>query len=91
MSILASGASEGGEAPLSEVEWLQQFGNSLKKALDYSWTSQKELAEAIGMSESTISRFVTGQQMPSVKAVINIAHELGVDVNDLIEFGEQIC
>lgn len=75
---------------MSEVKWLLEFGKNLERLLDYTWTSQEELAEVIGVSQASVSRYINGQQMPSITTVINIARALDCDIDALIDFGEDI-
>jgi transcriptional regulator with XRE-family HTH domain len=42
------------------------------------------LADAAGLSEPTISRYLRGERLPSIRAVVNICHVLGLDFEDLI-------
>ena len=47
--------------------------------------TQAELAEAIDVSESTISLIERGIQSPSVFLVYDIAKFLQIDINDLLK------
>lgn len=71
---------------MSEAEWLDAFGDNLASLLNECGMSQRELAEISGLSESSISYYINKQKMPGVKAVINIAHALKIDIDDLIDF-----
>ena len=46
--------------------------------------SQRELAKKIGCTEVTISRYITGERVPSATVVVKIANALGVSVDYLI-------
>ena len=71
----------------SEAEWLSVFGDNLASFLrDYNMT-QRELADLSGLSESAISHYVHKEKMPGIKAIVNIAHALNVDVDELVDFG----
>lgn len=75
---------------MSETEWLKVFANNLASILkDFNMT-QRELADLSGISESTISKYINKQQIPSLKAIINIAHALDVDIDSFIDFGYDI-
>ena len=54
-----------------------EFGKRLASLLKARGMTQKQLAQRLGMSEITISRYVTGERQPSAEAVTNIARELG--------------
>lgn len=75
---------------MSELEWIQEFGEKLRNILDEWGTTQQELADETGLSKATISRCVRGEYMPSIKTLINIGHALDCDVEDLIDFYERI-
>ena len=47
--------------------------------------TQFQLAELIGVSESTISLIERGLQTPSVFIVYDMATVLGIDLNDLLK------
>ena len=47
--------------------------------------TQFQLAEAIGISESTISLIERGLQTPSIFIVYDIAKALEIDLNDLLK------
>lgn len=75
---------------MSEVEWLKKFGKTLSDMLKDARMTQRELADATGLSESAISNYVNGKQIPTVRAIINICYELGCNTDDLIDFGERV-
>lgn len=75
---------------MSEVEWLKKFGKTLSDMLKDARMTQRELADATGLSESAISNYVNGKQIPTVRAIINICYELACNTDDLIDFGERV-
>ena len=75
---------------MSEVEWLDIFGDNLRELIAESGMTQEEVAEEAGISKSCISRYVNKQIIPSVRAVINLACALECDLNDFIDFGDMI-
>lgn len=48
-------------------------------------TTQKELAERVGLSTTSLSRIITGDQTPSLETLEKIAVALGCDVSELFE------
>ena len=75
---------------MSEMEWLIIFGDNIKSILyDYNMT-QQELADAAGISNSNLSRYINKQQMPSVRTILNLSYALNCDVSELMDFGEPI-
>ena len=52
--------------------------------------SQSELADEIGVTQSTVNRYIHGLAMPSVKSLVNICHVLDASLDDVLYFGEKI-
>lgn len=75
---------------MSELEWMDIFGDNLKSLLEEQWMSQQELADATGISKSTISRYINKQCMPSVAALVNIAYALNCEIDDILYFGDRL-
>lgn len=75
---------------MTELELMRDFGNTLKRMLKEWGMSQKELADEACLSESTISRCVRGEYMPSAKTLVNIAIAFNCNLDDLIYFDEII-
>ena len=75
---------------MSEMEWLNIFCENLRYMLDHARMTQKDLAEETGLSEASISRYVNGERIPSVRALINIAHALDCSLGDIMDFGDRI-
>lgn len=75
---------------MSELEWLDEFGDKLKEQLDEFGMSQKELAKEANLAESTISYYIQKQKMPSIRSIINICWILGIEIDELINFGRPI-
>ena len=75
---------------MTEMELMKTFGDNLKSLLDEWGYTQQELADMIGVSKATISYYIQGKRMPSLKALINIGHVLNCDVDDLIDFDDRI-
>lgn len=58
--------------------------NRIKVALVEHQRSSKWLAEQLGKSETTISRWVSNKIQPSVEQLFEIANLLDMDVKDLL-------
>lgn len=75
---------------MTEHEWIDIFGSNLESMMnEYGWT-QRELAEATGLTQATISNYIHKRRMPTIKAIINLSYVLGCDLYDLIDFGERL-
>lgn len=75
---------------MTEAEWLDIFSDNLIDILNEQGYSQEELAYETNLSQSTISKYINKKQMPSLKAIINIAYALDCSIDELIDFGEKI-
>lgn len=75
---------------MSEQEWIEIFGDNLQSILEEYGLSQRDLADEIGVSESTISKYIHKKQMPNIKAIVNMVYALDIEFDDLIDFGSPI-
>lgn len=71
---------------MNSVRWRKKFISRVQYYLEKYKMTQMELADLVHVNRSTITRYLTGEKDPSVKAVINIAMVFGCDVGDLIDF-----
>lgn len=75
---------------MTEAEWIDIFGDNLIGIMrDYNYT-QRDLADALGVSESTISRYIKKQVAPSIFTIINMSYTLGCTIDELVDFGDKI-
>lgn len=72
------------------MEWIETFRINLIELMQERGYTQRDLAESTGLGEGTISRYLNGMRMPTVKSIVNLSYELGVDVADLVDFGDRI-
>lgn len=75
---------------MSELEWIDIFGNNLKEMINEANMTETELACEIGVDKSTINNYIHMKRMPTIKNIINISYALDCDIKDLIDFGEPI-
>ena len=71
-------------------EWIENFGDNLSELMDDRKMTQYELAQESGVSVGSINAYIHKQSPPGIKAIINIAYALDVDMDDLIDFGDTI-
>ena len=69
---------------MSELEFMRIIGKNIKYELEDAWMTQKELAEATGISRSTISKYINAEVMPSLVNINNIANVLDCSIDKLI-------
>lgn len=58
--------------------------NRIKIVLVEKKVTNKELAKALGKSESTVSRWCTNDMQPPIPVIYKIADFLNVDARDLL-------
>ena len=75
---------------MRESEFIKIFSDNLRYSMQYANMTQRELADEIGIDESTLSRYLRGQIMPTVKNVINMAYVLDCDISDLVPCDELV-
>ena len=56
---------------------------NLKRIIDEKGVQQRWLAEAVGVTEVSMSRYVSGERIPKAPIAIRMADALGVNVKDL--------
>ena len=60
------------------------FAKRLRLALEDACMSQYELAQAVNLTESAISRYLAGQRMPNGELLVQIAHTLNTTTDYLL-------
>lgn len=75
---------------MTEIQWLEMFGNNLVRLLYESKLTQRDLAEMTELSEGTISKYINKTQIPGIKAILSISYALGCTTDELIDFGSTI-
>lgn len=62
------------------------FSDNLIELRKYHDLSQEELAEKIGVSRQTLSKYETGESLPDIEKCKLLADIFGVSLDDLISF-----
>lgn len=75
---------------MSEVELIDIFAGNLESMIREVGISQRELAKESNLYEGTISRYLSGQRLPTVKALVNLCYALNCETNDLLPTYELI-
>lgn len=75
---------------MHEREWLAYFGINLMEMIDEAKMTQRELADAAGLSEAAVSNYIRGRRMPGAKSLVNLADALNCSVDELVDFGDRI-
>lgn len=73
-------------------DWLKvdapSFGERLRKIRERAGLTQRSLADFIGINNSALCRYESGERLPRVEHLIKIAMVLGVPSLDWLIFGE---
>ena len=75
---------------MSEAEWVRTFKDNLIDIMEEQGYNQKQLAKESGLSEATISNYVTGKMVPSIKGVINLSKTFGISLDEFLDFGYKL-
>ena len=75
---------------MSEVEWLNNFGDNLRSLIQEEGITQEQLAYEADLSQAAVSRYVNKERIPTIRAAINMAEVLRVSLDDLLYFGKTI-
>ena len=62
------------------------FADTLVDLRKYHAMSQEELAERIGVSRQTLSKYETGESLPDIEKCKALADVFGITVDDLISY-----
>ena len=63
-----------------------KIGQNIRKIRKAHGFSQEELAEMIGVSRQTMSKYETGESLPDIEKCKQLANAFGVTVDDLISY-----
>jgi len=73
------------ERQVCEVPFLEAFGARIRERRNSLVLSQEELARFIGITPSTLSRIEAGQIDITIRRAAEIAIQLGLELNELLE------
>lgn len=68
---------------LSEQEFKNEFGTRLRRIMWYKGITQEDLSRATGITQTMISKYVTGHACPSFSNVDKICKVLGCSMDRL--------
>lgn len=75
---------------MSEKEFLDIFSDNLRDLMNELEIGQNELARALGVKHSTISRYLNKQRLPSLMMFVNICIALECNPDELVPMYEYI-
>lgn len=62
-----------------------KFGDNLKKLRKLSKLSQEDLAEKVGVSRQSVSKWECGESYPEMNNILTLCHIFGCKINDLVQ------
>lgn len=72
-----------------ELQIQREIGGKICRCLYVRYETQRELAELLGVKESTLSRYISGKQSIPYRHLFAIASHLGVSVSYLLGESEK--
>lgn len=69
----------------AELAWRKQFGDRLKRLIHIKGMTQGEFARKLGVTEATLSRYITGTHEPGVSKAEQMAKILDCDISRLFD------
>lgn len=70
---------------MNTLKRLELFSKNLKRVMEEDNISQKELADEIGVSQQMISKYISGENIPSVPILLEISDYLCCTLDELFE------
>ena len=75
---------------MSEIEFMDVFGDNLRDLLEEVGVSQNQLAKKIGVSSGCISYYINKQRIPSLTTFLNVCIALECDPDNLVPMYDYI-
>lgn len=67
---------------MTDEQWMQEFAKCLEQKMIRAGFNQRMLSQISGVSETTISRYLSASQMPKFLAVIKISKALKTNISE---------
>ena len=74
---------------MNNEELKNLVGGNIARLRRAAGLTQAELAEKLNYSDKAISKWERGESMPDVLTLMQLARELGTDMNDIVGFGPE--
>lgn len=75
---------------MTDKELMQLFAKRIRRKMVRLNIDQRELAKRAGITEVSLSRYMTGKRKPTYDIVIRIAQALECEAGDLININERL-
>lgn len=67
-----------------EKRWIEKFAINLAKAIEKAGIGQAELATRSGLSQATVSKYLSGERSPKLYHAVKLANTLGILLEELV-------
>lgn len=61
-----------------------ETGERIKMLMKEKKLTQKELAKLAGITEASMSKYLSGERTPRIDVIVNLANALGITTDELI-------
>lgn len=68
---------------MDNQEFRKEIGRNIRKFMTYRGLNQQEVSEKVGITQAMLSRYITGNSMPGLDKLHNLAFVLGCQITDL--------
>lgn len=68
-----------------EQEWRKRFSNRLTSLIELVGINQTDLSKKSGISETSISRYINGEQTPSLYHAVKISKAIDIPLDTLTD------
>ena len=75
---------------MKKSKWMCIFADNLRDLMEENAYGVKELADEIGISAGTISRYLNYQRMPTIENLLKLKYTFNCGWDDLLDFDEPI-
>lgn len=75
---------------MTEQTWRMIFAERLGQHMTQRQMTRKELADAAGISQMTIGRYLNAQQSARIDIILRLAKALNCSVDDLVAVDEPV-
>ncbi len=69
---------------IGETMAIEIFSDNLRDIMEDARINQSELAKVSHLTQGTISKYLKKQQMPTMKAIMNLCYALNCSYQDLL-------
>lgn len=70
----------------TDKEWLKIFSKNLRDSLESMHYTQYRFSQETKIPQSSLSRYLRGERIPSIEDVISICKVLDISIDEMINF-----